>query len=298
MKSIFKLTLLLLIPFFGIKAQQPIIVAEDSLQIGSSLLPAFSVNIPESEYDVVLKAWTRELESGTRSKVRIENSEMQIMGAKIRNISKNAINVYSKLERLDSALLLFASFETSKDKYITSTAGVPEFTEVWEFLKDFAKDQYIDVAKSQADLEEEKLRNLEKELSSLENEKSKMEKSIESDKSSITSEKENIILMNNELNTVNAALAGQDTLLTGMDEGPARKEKESEIRDLEKRSRKAQNSIESSDKKIQKHNENIAQATREIPQNERMQEMVRVQIAQQQSVYQRFEDKLNKIKSY
>lgn len=294
MKTKYTLLLLLWLPFFGIKAQQPIVISEDSLQIGSSLLPAILVTIPEAQYDEVLKDWVRELESGTRSKVHTENSEMQILGAQIKDITKNAINVFSRLDRLDSALILFAAFETSKDQYITSSAGVPEFTEAWSFLKEFAKDQYIDVVKDQVDAEEKKLRDLEKELSSLENEKSRMERSIESDKSDIASEKESIILMTNEINTVNAALAGQDTLLAAMDQD----EKEKEIRDLEKRKRRAESSIESSEKKIQRYEENTYKTTGEIPQIERMQEMVRAQIAQQQEIYQRFEDKLNKIKSY
>lgn len=294
MKSKFTLILVLLVPFLTLRAQQQIIVSEDSLQIGSSLLPAFSVNIPEAGYDNVLKQWTRELESGTKSKVQISNGEMQIMGANIKDISKSAINVYSRLDRLDSSLMLLASFETSKDVYITSKAGVPEFTIAWEFLKEFAKDQYIDVAKQQADTEEKKLRDLEKELSSLENEKAKMERSIESDKSTIASEKENILLMNNELNTVNSSLASQDTLFSALDT----KEKDKQIKDLEKRKKKADNSIESAERLIRKSEENIYKTTADIPQNERMQEMVRAQIAQQQVIYQRFEDKLNKIKSY
>jgi hypothetical protein len=298
MKLKFTLALFLLIPFSGIKAQQPIIISEDTLQIGSSLLPAFSVTIPESEYAEVLKAWTRKLESGTRSKVHTENSEMQILGAKIKDISKDAINVFSKLERLDSELILYASFETSKDHYITGTSGEPEFSKARDFMKEFAKDQYIEVAKAQADLEEKKLRNLEKELSSLENEKSRMEKSIESNTSGIAGEKENILLMNNELNTVNASLMGQDSLLAAMEEGPARKEKAGQVSDLEKRKKKALKSIESSEKKIQRSNEEIDKATSEIPQNERMQEMVREQIAKQEAVYQLFADKLKKIKSY
>ena len=40
---------------------------------------------------------------------------MSIFGAKIKAISPNPINVYSKLIRLDSMLQLFASFETKKD---------------------------------------------------------------------------------------------------------------------------------------------------------------------------------------
>jgi chromosome segregation ATPase len=298
MKSKYLIFLLLILPFYSIKAQQPIVISEDSLQIGTSLLPAFSVTIPEAEYDEVLKDWIRELESGTRSKVHTQNSEMQIMGAQIKDISRDAINVYSRLDRLDSALMLYASFETAKDEYITSNAGVPEFTEAWAFLKEFAKDQYIDVVKDQVDNEEKKLRDLEKELSSLENEKSKKERSIESDKSDIASEQEEILLMKNELNTVSAALAEKDSLMVSMGAGTPNDEIADEMKDLEKRKRKAENSIESSEKKIKKYEEDIYKTTGEIPQIERMQEMVRAQIAQQQEIYQRFEDKLKTIKSY
>ncbi len=49
MKSHFTLALLILIPFFGIKAQKPVIVSDDSLKIGNSLLPGLSVTIPEAQ---------------------------------------------------------------------------------------------------------------------------------------------------------------------------------------------------------------------------------------------------------
>lgn len=298
MKSKYTLIMLLLIPLSSITAQQPVIVSEDSLQIGSSVLPGLSVTIPEAEYDVVLKAWTRELESGTRSKVQTQNSEMQILGGKVKAISKDAINIFSKLEKFDSMLMLYASFETSKDLYITSAAGEAEFSKARDFMKEFAKNQYIDVAKAQSDLEEKKLRDLEKELSSLQNEKSRMEKSIESNRSSIVSEKENIALMNNELNIVDAALRGQDSLLASMEAGPAQKAKDKEIKEFDKRKKKALNSIESSEKKIQRSNDEIDKAINSIPQNERIQEKVMEQIAQQQAIYQEYADKLKRIRAY
>ena len=83
-----------------------------------------------------------------------------------------------------------------------------------------------------------------------------------------------------------------------MEEGPAKKEKAEQIKELEKRKKKAQNSIESSEKKINKSDSDINQATGDIPRNERMQEKVREQIFAQEAVYQRYADKLKKIKSY
>jgi chromosome segregation ATPase len=295
-----KITLIILgiFPFLGINAQKPITITDDTLQIGKSVLPGMSVTIPEADYDKVLKTWTRDLQTGTKSKVVTENGEMSIFGAKIRAISSNQINVYSRLVKLDSMVQLFASFETKKDQYIERSSGEPEYAKAQDFLKEFAKNQYIEVVKGQADAEEKKLRDLQKELSSLENEKSKMQKGVQSDNSTISSEKENITLMNNELNTVNAAIIEQNSLLTTMEEGPAKKEKAVQIKDLEKRKKKAQNAIESSEKKINRSDSGINQATGDIPRNERMQEKVREQIFQQEAVYQRFADKLKKIKSY
>ncbi len=301
MKSKFTLIVLLAFAPFTFtftSAQMPIVVSEDSIRIGKSVLPALSVTIPESEFDKTLKAWIRELQAGTKSKVVTENSEMSIFGARIKSISPNPVNIYSKLDKLDSMLVLSASFETKKDEYIVGSSGAPEFAKAKDFLKEFSKVQYTDVAKDQANAEEKKLKDLERELSSLENEKSRMQKSIESNKNSIISEKENITLMNNELNTVKVARVGQDSILTSMEEGPAKKAKAEEIKDLERRNRKAQNSIESSEKKIQRSNEDIEKATNSIPQNERMQEKVREQILQQQAVYDKYAEKLKRIKAY
>lgn len=298
MKLKFTLIILAIIPFFGINAQKPITISDDTLQIGKSMLPGMSVTIPEVDYDKALKTWIRDLRTSTKSKVVTENGEMSIFGAKIRAISRNQINVYSKLIRLDSMLQLFASFETKKDQYIERSSGEPEYAKAQDFLKEFAKNQYIEVAKGQADAEEKKLRDLQKELSSVENEKSKMQKGIQTDNSNIASEKENITLMNNELNTVNAAIIEQNSLLASMEEGPAKKEKAEQIKDLEKRKKKALNSIESSENKINRGDSQINNATGDIPRNERMQEKVREQIFQQEAVYQKFADKLKKIKSY
>jgi hypothetical protein len=298
MKSHFTLALFILIPFFGIKAQKPVILSDDSLKIGNSLLPGLSVTIPEVDYDKTMKVWIRDLQSGTKSKVVTENNEMTIFGAKIKAISPNPLNVYSKLVRLDSMLQLFVSFEKKKDLYVERSSGDADYTKAQDYLKGFAKNQYIEVAKDQANAEEKKLRDLQKELSSLENEKSRMLKSIQSNNAAILSEKDNITIQNNELNMVSTALVEQNNLLATMEAGPAQKEKADQIKDLEKRKKKALNSIESSENKISRANNDIDKDNNEIPRNERMQEKVREQIIQQEGVFQRYDYKLKRIKSY
>jgi chromosome segregation ATPase len=261
MKTKFTLVLLLLVPFYGIKAQKPINVSEDSLNIGSSLLPGLSVTIPEADYEKTLKEWVKDLQGGTKSKVITENNEMSIFGAKIKSVSPNTVNVYSRLVDLDSMLQLYASFELKKDQYIERSADEAVFNQARNYLKNFSKSQYIAVAKDQADAEEKKLRELQKELSSLENEKSRMQKSIQSNNSSIASEKENIAVQEAELATVTVALTEQNALISTMEAGPAQKEKAEMIKELEKRKKKAENSIKSSENKINRSDSDIDKDT-------------------------------------
>ncbi len=298
MKIKFTLAFLLMIPFTGIKAQQPLVISEDSLKIGNSLLPAITINIPEVNYEKTLKSWTRELQSGTKSKVVTENGEMSIFGAKIKDISQNPLNAYSKLTAIDSALQLSVSFELKKDQYIERRNNEADFSKASNYLKEFARSQYMDVAKDQADKEEKILHDLQKELSSLENEKSRLQRSIQSNYSTISDAKENITIQNNELTTVNTALVEQNSQLSTMEPGPAQKEKTEAIKDLEKRKKKAMNALESLENRISRANNEIDKANAEIPRNERMQEKVQDQIVAQEAVYQKYADKLKKIKSY
>jgi peptidoglycan hydrolase CwlO-like protein len=298
MKSISTLAFLLLVFCSGIKAQMPVSVSEDSLKLGKTTLPGISVTIPEVNYENTLKTWIKNLESGSKSKVVTENNEMSIFGAKIKEISPNPVNVYSKLIKVDSTLKLTASFELKKDQYVEKIGTASEFPKAEDYLKQFAKNQYIELVKTQVDAEDKKLRDIEKELSSLEKEKTRMQKSISSNNTTIANEKENITVQNNELTTVNAAIVEHNRQLDTMSNGPAKEEKLKYIKDLEKRKKKAQSAIESSENKINKTNNDTDKTNAEIPKNGKMQEQVNEKIQNQQAVLQKFTDKLKKIRSY
>lgn len=278
--------------------QKPIRLAEDSISYGAAKYPGITITIPEVSYDRTQKNWIRELQSGTKSKVVNENGEMSIFGANIKVISPNPMNIYSKVINNDSVVMLMASFELKKDQYIQKSNGDAELLAAREYLKEFAKTQYIDFVKDELQVEEKKLRDLNNELNSLKNEKSRMQKSIQSNRSTITEQKDNILVQNNELNKVSAEIISENNLLTSMDEGAAKEEKASYIKDLEKRKKKILNEIEASGNRITKANNEIDEAERNIPKNESEQEVMREKVARQDAVVQKFTDKLNRVKAF
>jgi len=299
MKSTFTLCLLALtITSITVSAQKPISITEDSISYGAAKYPGLIVTIPEVSFDRTEKNWIKELQSGTKSKVVDENGEMSIFGANIKDISPNPLNIYSKLTSQDSALQLLVSFELKKDMYIGKSSADAELFSAKEYLKEFAKEQYIDLIKEEVMAEEKKLRDLNKELSSFQNDKSKMQKSIQSNRSLITEMKDNILLQNNELAKVSAELVSQSDQLTSMEEGSAKEEKASYVKELEKRKKKILKEIESSENKITKANSQINEADRDIPRNESQQETMRAKVNQQEAVVNWFNEKLNRVKAY
>jgi hypothetical protein len=295
MKKTLIAVLLIIISFSMINAQIPIAVSEDSIKIGKNLLPGFSVNIPECDYNKVLDIWKRELQSGTKSKVVTENNEMTIFGANLKNLTPNPVNVYSSLVRLDSMLMLYVSLEKKKDEYIERSSSVAEFIKVKDYLKQFAKDRYTEVAKGQADAEDKKLYNLQRELSSLENEKSRMLKSIFSDSTEIIAEQNNIVVQNEELRKVEEALKEQNTLLEKTVDGAARKDISEQIKELEKRKKKAISSVGSSENKISKAKNSMEKTRNEIPVNEQKQIIKIEQVSRQEAISMSYAAKLKKI---
>jgi peptidoglycan hydrolase CwlO-like protein len=298
MKTVYTFAFLFLILSIGIKAQMPILLSKDSVKIGKNSLPGLTVTIPEANYEKTLKAWVKSLESGTKSNVVTEKDEMSIFGANLKNVSPNPVNLYSKLISYDSILKLSVVVELSKDNYIEQATNGEGYAKVQDYLKEFSKNRYIEVASDQLDAEEKILKDFEKELESLAKEKTRLQKSIQSNNTKIISENDNITIQNNELKTVTASIVDNNSQLGSMDDGPAKEERSKYIKELEKRKKKALSSIESSQNKINNANNDIDEANLEIPKNEVKQEDVRKRIAQQEMVVQKFTDKLEKIKSY
>lgn len=286
MKAIVSFSVLFLLSSLCAEAQKPITISDNNIKFGESAMPAFSVIIPEADYATTVKNWTKELQSGTKSKVVEKGDEISIFGAKIKTISENPLNVYSRIGQEGEGVKMDVAIETERDKFVQDA----EKDEAKNYLFNFAKDQYVFVADQQLEAEKKKLKDLEKDLADLERDQDRMQKESKSNKVAIAEEKERLNILNQDIESISDSTRNMNTSeAMGATDPELRKE-------MEKDRRKADRNIRSSEKKIIKAETEISENDTELPRNVEQQKQVRRQIAEQEEVVKQYEEKLSSIK--
>lgn len=299
MKTLMISLFFLLISGYAAMSQKPIVIKEGNIDLKNGTVPGFMVAIPEVPYETINDSWVKSLEQGTKSKVQKENGEFSIFGANIKEIIETPINVYGYVKYLDTLTMLTAAFELKKDEYITSEKRIEEFARAKEYLLQFAKELYLDLAKSELKDKEKDLKKLENELSSLENDKNKLEKMIQSNNNSIASINDELVVIRSSLSSLNDELLVQTNQLNSMEEGLAKEEKEKYISDLEKNIKKTNKDIESNEKKLVDLRSEIEKAqVDQIPDNLKEQQKIKIEIDQQKEVVRVSTEKFDTIKDY
>jgi peptidoglycan hydrolase CwlO-like protein len=287
-----------MLPALALRAQKPITIMEDSLLVGKYLHPGISVTIPEVNYEKTLKNWIKEMESGTKSKIVTDDGLMTIFGAMLKKISPNTVNVYSKLVNQDTLNKLMVCVELKKDEYLEPSFGDAQMMVAKDFLKEFAKEQYIEFIKDEIAAEEKKLKDMTGQLSSLENNYSKTQKKAETSRSTISKEQEDLATLNGQLSQLSTDINRENSVMIGMDTGPEKEAQAARVKELNKRKKQLQKDISKAEKNIRKAESSIAQADESIPLNENEQTVMKQKIDEQTAVVQKFNDKLNTVKLY
>lgn len=294
----FILCLVMLVAAPILNGQKPVKVLEDSVRFGNYLYPGFNVTIPEANFDNVLKNWIKIQENGTKSKVQTENGEMTIFGALIKEVSPAPVNIYSRLMNEDTLSRLYVCIELKKDLYVEPASGDIQLTSAKDYLKEFAKSQYIDFIKDELAAEEKILRDLNKELGSLESSKARSQRTAKNNRNTVNDEQEKLLVKHNELSLLSNEIINKNNEMMAMPVGAGRDAMTTQVNELEKRRKKLQKEIGKAEKKIGKAKSAIDQADRSIPRNENEQDVMKSKIDAQQAVVQRFIDKLNTVKLY
>lgn len=292
------LCLALLVAGSALFGQKPIKVLEDSVQFGNYLYPGFNITIPEANYDKILKDWVKTQENGTKSKVQTENGEMTIFGAIVKEVSPAPVNIYSRLMNEDTLTRLMVCIELKKDQYVESATGDIQLTSAKNYLKEFAKKEYMDVIKEQLAAEEKILRDLNKDLGGLENSKARSQRTAKNKRNTVNDEQEKLLVKHNELNLLSNEIITKNNEMMAMPVGAGRDAMASQVTELEKRRKKLQKEISQGENRISKARSDIDQADRAIPRNENEQSVMKTKIDAQQAVVQSFIDKLNNVKLY
>ncbi len=282
----------------GMFGQKPIKVLEDSVQFGNYLYPGFNVTIPEASYDKVLKNWIKAQETGTKSKVQTESGEMTIFGAIIKEISQAPVNIYSRIMNEDTLSRMLVCIELKKDQYVEAASGDVQLTSARDYLKEFAKEQYMDFIKDELAAEEKILRDLKQELGSLENSKARTQRTAKNNRNTVNDEQEKLLVKHNELSLLSNEIINKNNEMIAMPVGAGRDAMATQVQELEKRRKKLQKEISKGENRINKARSAIDQADRAIPRNDNEQAVMKSKIDAQQAVVQTFIDKLNTVKLY
>ena len=287
---------LFILIFTSVKAQKPITLTPDSVKIGKTRIPGFSVTIPEVKLEALKASWVKTIEKGTKSKAIVDNNDITVFGAIIPNYEGGAVNIMSKASEQDSLCSLFVCFETKPDVYIGKVS--PEYDRLSKFLKKFAKEQYIIVAKNQLLAENDKLSELEKQLKSERKSTDKFKKNIQSADVNIEAERDKISGFEKEIEVTNSSIESISSSISSMDDGDAKKAKKSELKKLENKKKGLLKSINSSENKISKANTAIEDNNSNIVLKEATLKDLNERIVQQKLVITRFETKLETIENY
>jgi hypothetical protein len=297
-RRFFVISILLLAAIPALNAQKPIKILEDSIPIGQYLYPGFNVTIPEADYDETLKNWIKLQEAGTKSKVLTESGEMTIFGAYIKEVSPTPVNIYSRLMNEDTLNRLLTCIELKRDQFVGPSSGDIQLTAARNYLKEFAKSQYIEFIKEELNAEEKKLRELNKDLGSLESSKARSQRTAKNKRNTVNDEQEKLQVKHNELSMLSNEIITKNNEMMDMPVGAGRDAMASQIKELEKRRKELQREISKSENRIHKARSAINQADRSIPRNEDEQSVMKAKIDAQQAVVQKYIDKLNTVRMY
>jgi hypothetical protein len=296
MKPYLYLTIFILISLSVAKAQQPITLIADSVKLGSRYFSGFSLGIPETKAGVIKAQWIKAIEKGTKSKAYVEDDDVTLFGAIIPDFYKGSINIMSKIFDHDSLTILFVSVQLTRDDFVGITSV--EYDKLSKYLRNFAKAQYIEIAKEQVSVESKKLKTLENELKSSRKSTEKSEKGIQSSKNEILTQNDNINKINKELEILDIKIDNASTLLSTMSDEEAKKIKSSELKDLQKNKKSLLKKLNSAQSSISKANIAIQDYTKEIELHDASQKEMSDKINQQKIVLTSYQNKLKTIEAY
>ena len=208
------------------------------------------------------------------------------------------MNLYSKLVNQDTLNKLMVCIEIKKDEYLEPALGDAQMMVAKDYLKAFAKDQYIEFIKDEVAAEEKKLKDLTSQLSSLENDYSKTQKKAESSRTTISKEQETLATMNGQMSQLSTDINRENSVMIGMDTGPEKEAQAARIKEMNKTKKKLQKDISKAESNIKKAESSIAEADDAIPLNKNEQAVMQQKIDEQTIVVQKFNDKLNTVKLY
>ncbi|MCF8378167.1 MAG: hypothetical protein K9H49_01240 [Bacteroidales bacterium] len=283
-------------------SQKKIEVTTETVSMSKGEQPAYIVQVPEANYDDVLKEWTKLIRQNTKSKVEEEGIEYVILGTEIESIINQPINIYSAIIKADSSSKLIAAFEIDSMPYVYNEENKDLQAEkthhnIQHFMRDFAVEQYKNKVS-------EDLKNAEKDLKTKNKEHKDITKDIENNQKDIQESEQNI---KNSQDLISSYTGENERKLSEInnkkesisslsgDEELAKQAKD-QLKTLEKEKRSIENKLEKENKNIVGYEADIQEAERNITNLQEAKKAKENEIRMQEEIVKKIERKLAGIK--
>lgn len=283
-------------------AQKNIQVDTKSITFSVGEQTAFLVDIPEGEFNVIKKNWSKAIRQNTKSKVEQAKDELIIKGTNIISISHSLLSIYSIILPVDSAIRIAAAFEIDSTFFMfqdgkTDIQYEKQYNQIQHFLREFAVDQYKLAVNDDLEDQEKKLKNLNRELASLEKTNEGYHKNIKENEQDIQSTEDQIVSLQKDSERKQKQIDDKKVV---RDEFTGDKESllllKDEVKLLEKDKKAIGRKIQKAEKSIVKYQGNIKEMNRLIERNLELQEVKKAEIDPQENLVHKIQRKYGAIR--
>lgn len=283
--------------FFGtISAQEEIKVLLKDKKFYDEEATAFVVEIPQAEYNTVLKSWIKYLKDSPKEKVIVENAEVSINKKFIPKIANDSIDINSYVKEYDGHIVLAVSFYL-QGKYISDKSEEEIYYPTKNYVRNFAVEQYQKAVKEELKEETKKFEKMESELNSLIQANDKYIDEIKQAKREILTNKDLITLNEMDQSSKVLQIQTQKEIVYRLINTPGDEQKEAKknLKKIEAEFNKMQNKNKSFHNKILNLETSIRQNERNIENNEKEQKFIKLEKDDQEYIVRKIQKKLDRI---
>jgi|GEM_PF-2203465 len=292
MKTLIALAVIIPLSLIGMSNAQEVVRVEQSvLNLTEGTIPAFKVKIYQANMEDVIKKWGKlvvsETDKKSRKKPVVSKNDYAIDSVRLTQITDKPLNVKSIFIQNDwgvemvTALKLDGSFLDSTNQLVYQRAS--------RFIRDFALSEYYEAVEVELSDEERELKALEDGLDQLTRENMGLRKDISSYQQDTVDAKEEIAIQKANREMKNKQILEQESIISRVrGDKLLVKEQKQILQELKRDRQKISNRISREERSIITANSKINKAIRAISMNEqeqeKQQELIRMQMEHIDSV--------------
>lgn len=152
-------------------------VIEETSKIAGGNNNALTVVIYEADFEVVLKAWKKEMKD-TKAKVKKSSGEIFADDAVIKKLGEHPMDIYARTEKVEGGCKLIIGVNLG-GAFLNSSKHKDKYNLFASFVEEFAKLQVKNSIKEQVEAAEKELKSRQKEQEKLVKEKGDLKVKIE-----------------------------------------------------------------------------------------------------------------------